>query len=386
MTDLPLKGVKVVELSTYVAAPICGRMLCDLGAEVIKIEPPAGDVWRYLRRNVAYTPEGPVNAMFQMSNAGKKSVTLNLKDPSGMETFHRLLSEADIFLTNNRPGSLRKLGIDHDTICAKYPGIIYGLLTGYGEAGPDASKPGFDLVAFFSMSGFLADLSCTDNKYPVSAPTSTGDITSGMALLSGVLAALYRKKETGLGDYVAVSLYNTGLWVCGTSIMRAEAPYHVKGQISRSDMYPLATMYRCSDGEWVQVSIMDEVRFAPVFFNIIGQPQLIDDPRFATDKARVIHSGELFEIVEPIFLSKSSVEWLDLFTKADIVCSRLAHFADIQNSEQAWANDYLEIYTFPNGVTSVMPRSPVRLASVGVVPSSAAPELGENNGEFFTNS
>jgi len=386
MAELPLKGIKVVELTTYVAAPICGRMLCDMGAEVIKIEPPTGDVWRHLRRNMAVAPSGEVvNSMFQITNAGKKSVVLNLRDPEEMEKLHKLLEGADVFLTNNRLSSLKKMGLDHDTICKKYPHLIYALLTGYGEEGPDAMKPGFDLVAFFSMSGYLLDMSCKENKYPASAPTGAGDVTSGMALLSGILAALYKKRETGMGDYVSVSLYNTGLWVYSTPIMRAGDPYNTERRLSRNDMCPLATMYRCGDDEWIQVSILNEAEQAPVFFRLLGVPELAEDPRFATDKARLVYTKELFEIVEPIFLTKSSSEWLEMLQKEAIVSSRLAHFSDVASSEQAWANGYLENFTFPNGETAVIPCSPVRLESIGVAPSKNAPLLGENTEEVLSN-
>lgn len=384
MSELPLSGVKVVELTTYVAAPICGRMLCDLGAEVIKVEPPTGDVWRYLRRNVASTPSGTINSMFQITNAGKKSVILNLKDANDMASFHKLLAEADVFITNTRIGSLKKMGLDHDTLCEKYPHLIYGLLTGYGEEGPDAMKPGFDLVAFFSMSGFLLDMSCSDNKYPASAPTGAGDTTAGTTLLAGILAALYKKKETGLGDFVSVSLYNTGLWVFNTPIMRAGDPYNTERRLSRADMCPLATMYRCKDDEWIQVSILDEAKLAPVFFNLLGVPELNDDPRFNNDKARLQYTSELFDIVEPIFLTKDSHEWLEILQKNDIVSNRLCHFSDVATSPQAWANGYLENFTFPNGETVVIPTSPLRLASIGTAPSKNAPELGADTNEVLS--
>lgn len=384
MSGLPLNGVKVVELTTYVAAPMCGRMLCDLGAEVIKVEPPTGDVWRHLRRNVVDTPSGTINSMFQITNAGKKSVVLDLKKPDDMASFHKLLSEADVFITNTRIGSLKKMGIDHDTICAKYPHLIYGLLTGYGEEGPDALKPGFDLVAFFSMSGFLLDMSCSDNKYPASAPTGAGDTTAGTTLLAGILAALYKKKETGLGDFVSVSLYNTGLWVFNTPIMRASDPYNTEKRLSRADMCPLATMYRCQDDEWIQVSILDEAKLGPVFFNLLGVPELNDDPRFNTAKARMEYSSELFEIVEPIFMTKTSLEWLDVLQKNDIVCSRLCHFSDVATSEQAWANGYLENFTFDNGESVVIPCSPIRLASIGTAPSKPAPKLGADTDNILS--
>lgn len=387
MSTLPLEGVTVVELTTYVAAPVCGRMMADLGATVIKIESPEGDVWRYLRRNIAYTENGTVNAMFEMSNAGKKSVVLNLKDAEGMENFLKLIEKADVFITNVRPSSLKKLGIDHDTLCERYPHLIYALLTGYGEKGPDATKPGFDLAAFWSKSGFLADMSCRENSYPVNAPVGAGDTATGMALYGAILTALYKKQQTGKGDFVTVSLFNTALWIFGNVSMRAGDLYKVESQVSRKNSYPLAAVYRCKDMEWLQLSIMDEVRYAPAFFKILGLENLMEDERFNSEKARVQNASALLEIVEPVFLTKTCDEWLALFQAADIVSIRLSHFSETEKSEQAWANGYVKRVEFPCGDSCVIPCSPLRLASMGQPPEQApacAPVLGADTEEVLS--
>jgi crotonobetainyl-CoA:carnitine CoA-transferase CaiB-like acyl-CoA transferase len=185
-----LKGIRVVELTEYVAAPACGRMLFDYGAEVIKIERPSGDPWRLVGNNTPCGADVDENPLFDVLNAGKKSIVLNLKEWEDMEVFHKLLETADIFLTNNRMISLRRMCIDPETLAQKYPALIYGLITGYGIDGSEKDDPGFDSVAFWGRSGFMASMPYEDGGYPMPTPTGVGDVITGITLLTGILSAL----------------------------------------------------------------------------------------------------------------------------------------------------------------------------------------------------
>ena len=188
-TQKPLEGLRVVELTTYVAAPTCGKLLRDQGAEVIKVEAPRGDAWRY---NFALSDHP--NPRFHICNAGKKSIVLDLKTEEGLASLHKLIARADVFITNTRSQSLIRLGLDHDTLCERYPRLIYAFLSGYGEAGPDADLPGFDTVAYWAKSGFMADMSIsTGHNYPVDSPVGVGDSVTGMTLYAGVMTALLQR-------------------------------------------------------------------------------------------------------------------------------------------------------------------------------------------------
>ena len=194
----PLEGIKVLELSTFVAAPVCARLLGELGAQVIKVERPEGDQWR--TTGVSFLPSrfsDAENPVFDIYNSGKKHIALNLKAPEGMEAFHKLLSQSDVFITNTRPKALERLGLAYEQVKEKYPSLVYAMLIGYGEKGPEAEKPAFDTVAFWSKSGFLMDQSVkSEHSMPVVPPSSAGDTASGMFLMGEICAALLRRKSS----------------------------------------------------------------------------------------------------------------------------------------------------------------------------------------------
>ena len=187
----PLEGIKVVELANYVAAPVIGRILADLGADVTKIEGKGGDTWRMTAGNLTRTEQDEL-PVFDIFNVGKKSITLNLKDPKGKEVFFKLLEDADVLITNTRHQSLVKLGVDYDSIKERFPRLIYATLTGYGYEGPDCNAPGFDNIAFWSRSGFSADMTIDGpGSYPVNSRMAMGDTLAGTTLFGGVMTALY---------------------------------------------------------------------------------------------------------------------------------------------------------------------------------------------------
>lgn len=207
----PLEGVKVLELATFIAAPCCARFLADLGAEVIKVEAPAGDPLRYTAVNEGRPQDQKENTSYDLENAGKTCVCLNTKTPAGREALEKLIAEADIFITNWRQNPLKKAGLDYETLHAKYPRLVYGFVSGYGEKGPDKDLPGFDFTAFFARGGILGTLFDKD-ALPMLTIAGFGDHQVGMYLASGVLAALYRARETGIGDRVVVSLFHSAIW------------------------------------------------------------------------------------------------------------------------------------------------------------------------------
>lgn len=370
-TQKPLEGLRVVELTTYVAAPTCGKLLRDQGAEVIKVEAPRGDAWRY---NFALSDHP--NPRFHICNAGKKSIVLDLKTEEGLAALHKLVARADVFITNTRSQSLIRLGLDHDTLCERYPRLIYAFLSGYGEAGPDADLPGFDTVAYWAKSGFMADMSIsTGHNYPVDSPVGVGDSVTGMTLYAGVMTALLQRERTGRGDYVTASLYNTGIWAVSGSIILSQYP-SVTMPRTRDTCFPESSAYRCADGEWLQLCILEFDRYAPSLFAALGYPDILKDPRYSTFEARLVHNGELVALAEEVFATKTVEEWLDILRPLDIVCCRIAHFADIPHSEQAWANDYLERLSYGGGDDYVVPRSPIRMGSRPTAPLEECPALG----------
>jgi len=378
-----LQGVKVVELSTFVAAPVCARMLADMGAEVIKIEGFKGDPWRATAKASTFTDDEE-NPVFDIYNAGKKSIKLNIKHPDGIKVLMELLADADVFVTNTRMASLKKLGLDYESLKTQFPRLIYATITGYGEKGPDANAPGFDNIAFWTRSGFLMDMSIKgEGSYPVYSPTGAGDTFTGTVLFSGVLAALYQREKTGRGDYVTAALQNAGMWMMASMIMQAQDKYHVKFPKERPDASPFSTSYQCADGEWIGLTILDHDRYRAPAFEILGITEEMGPLNITTQEAMKAKSAQVIPIMERAFRKKTAKEWLREFQDADIVCGILNHMSDATKDEQAIVNEFVQEYTCHNGETCMMPCPPTRLASQPLPKSGFTPLAGEDTVEVL---
>lgn len=371
-------------MATYVAGPVAARLLADLGAEVIKVERPAGDDWRVT--GVGYIPErfsDDENPVFDIYNAGKKHIALNLKSEEGMEALHRLLAQADVLITNTRPQALKRLGLRYEDLKEKYPSLIYGILLGYGENGPEAEKPAFDTSAFWAKSGFLRDLALTGENYmPVQPPPSMGDTVTGYLLMGQICAALYRKKETGLGDYVKASLYHNGIFTMGTMAIVTQPPFGIPYPTDRAGHGAASGSYLCADGEWVFMSGYSHTRL-PAFYRMLEREDLAADPRFCDAEKRWQNRYVYYEEIRNVFLTQPSSYWLSLAKELDLPMIRMGHFSDIAKDEQARANGYVEDVTFRSGNVDVMPRSPIEMDSVGELTTVPAPGIGADSAEIL---
>lgn len=382
----PLSGIKVIELSTFVAAPACGRLMSDLGAEVIKVESFSGDAWRNYGRNMNIPTTDEENPVFDIVNSGKKSVVLNLKKRGGMDIMLKLLAGADVFLTNTRAKSLRRLGLDYETLHVRFPKLVYATLTGFGDCGPEADSPGFDNVAFWGKSGFLVDASIeTECSYPVLGPTGVGDTVTGSALFGGICAALLKRNRTNVGEYVTVSLYGSAIWHMGSMILRAQSRYGDKFPKKRLTSNPLVCPYKCNDGEWLMLSILEHDRYFAKLCKIVGLGELVEDPRFKDVETMLQNRSLLIKGLEEKFKSKSADEWKKILIDNNIVCEKLPHFADIENSEQAKANNFIEEFQFANGGSCAMPRPAIQYSDTVMPQTSRGPLLSENTAEVLAN-
>lgn len=374
----PLDGIKVVELSTYIAAPVCARMLGDLGAEVVKLENFCGDPWRGTAMALTRSSleENPV---FEIYNAGKKSLAVDIKHKDGLEVVHRLLEDADIFITNTRPQSLRKLGLAYENLRELYPGLIYATVTGFGPKGPKADHPGFDNIAYWTDSGFLTDMMVeTPGSFPVSPPTGGGDTVVGNVLLSGILAALYRRERTGTGDFVTASLYNAGIWSLSSMVIQAQQKYGNRFPKKAEETVPFSAAYRCADGKWLCLTVLDYERYARPLYRALGIEQEAEALGIRSYTDMLNGQAELLPLFRGAFMQKTAARWEEILHAEDIVCGVMPHFRDVTESEQAWVNDYVETYAFRTGDTCVMPVPPIRLASQEVPRSAPAPLTGED--------
>lgn len=380
----PLEGIRVLELTTFVAAPCCGRLLADLGADVIKIERPDGDAWRETGKNYNSRFNDDANPVFDIYNSGKRFVSLNLKTEAGMEVFRSLLAEADIFITNTRPQALKRLGIAYEDLKETYPQLIYAIVLGYGEEGPDAHKPAFDTTAFWARSGFLRDQSLVTGEYvPVTPPFSAGDTVTGILLMGEICAALVNRFRTGKGDYVRSGLYHNSIFTLGTMEIIAQKPWGRQFPTDRLNASVPGGLYECRDGEWIFIAVGYAPSYLPSLFTMIGKPELRDDPRFLSQAARVENKQALYEIFRDGFLTQDSAYWVTRSDELDLPLVRLNHYSDVTIDEQAWANGYLEHVHFRSGMEAVMPSSPISMDSVGQLETRCAPVIGADTEEVL---
>ncbi|MDO4269162.1 MAG: CoA transferase [Eubacteriales bacterium] len=378
----PLEGIKVVELTTYFAAPMCGRVLADWGAEVIKIEGPKGDPYR-----VAYKGQGTPQfeegcPSYDLENSNKKFVCLDGKSEEGRQAILRLIAGCDVFLTNNRPQAMKKMGLDYESIHSLYPDIVYAEILGYGEKGPLKDKPGYDYTVFFSRSGLMADLSPRGGQV-MNTIAGFGDHAAAITLCSGVCAALLKAKLGRGGDHVSVSLYQAALFLLSNGLLCAE--YGREFPRTHFDCNsPIMQCYRCRDGEWIFLAVPEYDRLWPVICDrVLEHPELAVDPRFCNIRETNKHRAEAVAALDEIFIQHDSDHWVKRLEKYDIAHEKLAHFKDVLKDEQAWANDYLQEYTYPGGEKTVMIGTPVTFASMKDIPFKHSGAVGCDTDEVL---
>ncbi|HHX74707.1 MAG TPA: CoA transferase [Firmicutes bacterium] len=374
--------IKVVELATFLAAPTSARFLADLGAEVIKIEGLTGDQLRYVATGEGRPFDPYEDTTWDLENAGKKSLAINLKTEAGKEILFKLLEDADVFVTNWRTDALVRAGIDYDSLKEKYPKLVYAQLTGYGEKGPDKDLPGFDFTAFFTRGGWLGTL-YEKGTEPFNIPAGGGDHQAGMFLAAGILAALYRAEKTGKGEKVSVSLFHAAIFDLGVMIQSAQYgkvlyPIHKRDKIN-----PLELPYRTKDDRFIQLAMPPYNKYYPVFMEAIGRPDLKDDKRFSDINTMGENSKIVYDIVKEAMLTKTMAEWKEILTKADIPFAVAQLWEEILEDEQAWANDFLHKMEYPTGNTRTLVRPPVQFREMGLPEYKRGPYLGENSREIL---
>lgn len=380
--NAPLSGIRVVDLTSYVAASSCSRLLADWGAEVIKVEPPSGDVWRYWGTTMSVPADEEENPLWDLVNSNKRGIALNLRLPEGQKVFHELLKKADVFITNTRIDALKKMNLDYESLKEKYPGLIYALVTGFGEKGPDCDRPGFDVVAYWARTGFLVDLVKPD-EYPVYAPAGFGDLSVGNTLFGGICAALFNRQRTGRGDKISISLFGTAIWFSALLITTTQERYGNKYPKARIEGNPVVIPYRCKDGEWIMLSVLDFEKHWSVLCKTLGREELLADKRYKTRADVLNHRKEIIAILEETFASKNSSEWIKLLREADIVHERIRHFREVSKDEQAWANNFVYENKFSNGEKAILPNTPLQSAEHESLPGGRGPLLGEHTKEVL---
>lgn len=380
----PLEGIRVVELATFIAGPCCARYLADLGAEVVKVESLEGDPFRDTAINEGRPVGDLENTSFDLENANKKGICLNYKTPEGRQALERLLARADVFVTNVRERSLEKHGLDYESLSRRYPKLVMGHVTGYGEVGPDKDLPGFDFTAYFARGGIMGTM-YDKGATPMTPIAGFGDHPTGLYLANGILAALYRARETGQGDKVSVNLLHSAIWA--VAVMLQSAQY---GQstacypISRQDIpNPLTMSYQTKDGRWLQFGVPAYDALYNRCVTALGLPQLADDPRFYPQANLPPNLHQFYQILTQCVAGRTLEEWCRRLTQADVPYAVTQTWEELLQDEQAWANNCYYQMDYPTGNRRTLVRPPIAFRQTPLPEYRRGPYLGEQTEELL---
>ena len=378
----PLEGIKVVEMSTMLAGPMTARILAEWGADVIKVETFNGDAWRKQAGTTLSPCTEKANPNFDQQNINKRFVSLNMRTPAGHEAMMKLLEKADVFVTNFRAQALEGMGMAYEQLKDRFPRLIHASVLGYGAEGPDKDRPGYDYTAFFSRSGMMADLPPA-GAGPLVPIGGVGDHSVAVALSGGIAAALYRRSVTGQGDKVDVSLLQSAIFILCTGILNG-----FNGRVLPRTRYDCghagSNTYQGSDGEWFYLACIDYRRF-PELCEIIGVPEIAQDPKYSTSTAYYANRTELTKIFDGIFNKQPVSYWHELFEAHDMPHEVLRHFKDVPYDAQAQANHYTYFHEYEDGTKTVFSNGPVHFASVDPagIPCKPSGSIGCNTAEVL---
>lgn len=280
-----------------------------------------------------------------------------------MQAFLKLISTADVFITNTRQKALKKLGISYQDLKVKFPKLIFADILAYGENGPEADRPGFDYTTFFARTGFMGDMS-PKGKDVLNTIAGFGDHVTGLCLVGGICAALLRREKTGLGEKVDAGLLQAGIYIVSCGIMSASFGREFPRSRFEANT-PLSNTYKCKDGEWVHLAGTDYNRQWPIFCKeIFNRTDLAENPKYSTVKEVVNHLEQTIRMLDDIFITQDSSYWVELLKKNDIAHEKVYHFKDVLTDQQAWANNYLKEHTYEGGEKVTFVNSPVSFDSI----------------------
>jgi len=378
---LPLAGLVVLDISSFIAAPAAAVALADFGADVIKIEPPGeGDPHRHNYRNASY-PQSDKNFPWQLDGRLKRSIALDLKNQTARPVLERLIGRADVMIVNFPPPARERLRLRWEDIEPINPRLVYCSLTGYGETGPDRDRPGFDVTAYFGRSGILDAARYEDGPPGLSLPAQ-GDRATAMTLVAAILLGLRERDRTGKGCWVGTSLYANGVWANGTSaagaLIGAKLPPRQAPDRPRN---ALTNLYRTKDDRWLQLLMVRDDRLWEKFCAVIDRPDLLADPRFTARADRRARALELVQELMPIFASKTYADWERLFDGTGIPFGVIGRLADVVDDEQAEHAGIFADTSNPDVPRTV--NNPIRLGFAKPRPSGPPPAVGEHCEEIL---
>ena len=374
-------GLKVVDMASFLAGPGAATVLSDFGADVIKVEPPGiGDPHR-MTYKIPPNPSAKENYGWHLSNRNKRGMALDLKSPHAREVVERLVKWADVFVINFPNPVRKRLKLTYEDIGPWNPRLIYADLTGYGDVGPDADLPGFDITAYWARSGLLA--MTRDAGAPPTLPVpASGDHATAIGLYSAIVTGLYRRERTGKGSHVTTSLIGEGIWSSAMSIQAALCgakffPLHDR----KNPPNAIFNVYQTSDDHWFLIVV--QAKDWAALATGIGHPELLLDARFVDDATRAANSAKLAEILDSVFTSEPLAHWREVLDRARITYGIVRSPAECITDPQVLANDIIVPIEGGDEHLKLTVSSPLKIHGVQKVTARRAPELGEHNEELL---
>ena len=374
----PLTGMRVIELAHIMAGPVCGLMLADMGADVIKVEKPSGDD---SRRFVPPEIKGE-SAAYMMMNRNKRGIALNLKDPEAVEVLRKLLADADVVIENYRKGTMAKLGLAYEDLAKANPRLIYCEISGFGRTGPYSERGGFDLIAQ-GMSGLMSVTGEGPGRPPVKVAAPISDINAGILAAMGVSAAYANMLKTGFGQKVDTSLFEAAIvqtyWQSAIAFATGEKPEPL------GSAHPLNAPYQAfqTSNGWINVGAANQSNWLR-FLDVISAPELNDDPRFGTNHDRIQNLQPLVEILNEHLSQDTTENWLAKMEAAHLPAGPVNDILQMHDDPQTRARDMIVELDHPKAGKVDTIGHPVKFSQTPSKVSRAAPLLGQHTREVLT--
>ena len=371
-----LDGIRVLDLTQVMAGPFCTMLLCDMGADVIKVEAPAGDSTRRMPGAV-----GTDSPSFNAVNRGKRGVVVDLKQQAGRDTVRRLALSVDVLVENYRPGVMGRFGLGYEELAGRHPGLVYASISGYGQSGPSAGRGGFDLVAQ-GVSGLMS-VTGEAGGPPVKVGVPITDLGAALFAVNGVLAALLARGRTGRGQRVETSLVDAGV---ALSVWEATQYFSGRGVPERlGSAHRMNAPYqaiRCADG-YVTVGAANDRNFRRVC-DALGHPAWADDPEYRDDEHRVRNRVALAARIEAIMTRRSRAHWLELFEARGIPCGPINDYAEVMEDPHILARELVVETDHPTLGRIRTLGTPLKLSETPLIPGRPAPLLGQHTDQVLS--
>ena len=370
-----LDGLRVLDLTQVMAGPFCSMLLCDMGADVIKVEPPAGDSTRRMPGGV-----GSDSPSFNAVNRGKRGIVVDLKQPAGRDAVRRLAAVSDVLVENYRPGVLEKFGLDYAELSRRYPRLVYASISGYGQTGPSAGKGGFDLVAQ-GVSGLMS-VTGEAGRPPVKAGIPVTDLGAALFALAGILSALLARARTGRGQLVDTSLVDAGV---ALSVWEATQYFSGRGVPERlGSAHRMNAPYqaiRCADG-YLTIGAANDRTFRRLC-EALDHPEWADDPEYRDDTHRIRNREALAARIEAVMEARPRSHWLERLEGRGVPCGPINDYAEVMADPHVRARELVVETDHPTLGRIPTLGTPIKLSETPLAPGRPAPRLGEHTDEIL---